>query len=160
MYFAKPSKNYISLVHPNELIHETLVLLSPSFKKDVVKLEEQLDPMLGLLSVDADLIKQVLVNLLLNAVQALPPEGGTISVVTKQRVGGLEIVIQDTGMGIHPDHLSRIFDPFFTTKDRGTGLDLAVSHKVIEIHHGYLHVESMVGSGSTFTIYLPYEGES
>lgn len=160
LYFAKPSKNYISRVHPNKLIHETLALLSPSFKKDVVKLEEHLDPTLGLLSVDAGLIKQVLVNLLLNALQALPPEGGKISVFTRLGVGGVEIIIQDTGIGIFPEHFHRIFDPFFTIKDRGTGLGLAVSNKIIEIHHGYIHVESIVGIGSTFTIYLPYESES
>ena len=156
LYFAKPSKNYVACVHPNVLVSDTLSLLSPSLKKELVVLERYFDPAIQPISVDAELIKQVLVNLLLNAVQALPPEGGKITVITKTVVKGIEIVVKDSGKGIDPESLPKIFDPFFTTKDTGTGLGLAVSNKIVEIHHGYIRVESKVGFGSTFTIYLPY----
>ena len=156
LYFAKPSKNYVSCVHPNELVADTLSLLSPILKKELVVLEKYFDPSIGSISVDAELIKQVLVNLLLNAVQALPPEGGKITVTTQTANEGVEIIVKDSGKGMDPENIPRIFDPFFTTKDTGTGLGLAVSNKIVEIHRGYIRVESTVGIGSTFAICLPY----
>jgi len=156
LYFAKPSTNHVSCVHPNELVADTLSLLSPSLKKDLVVLEKCFDPAIGLIAVDAELIKQVLVNLLLNAVQALPPKGGKITVTTLTVKEGVEIIVRDSGTGMNPESIPRIFDPFFTTKDTGTGLGLAVSNKIIEIHHGYIRVESTVGIGSAFTICLPH----
>jgi two-component system sensor histidine kinase AtoS len=156
LYFAKPSKNYVSCVHPNELVADTLSLFSPILKKELVILEKYFDPSIGSISVDAELIKQVLVNLLLNAVQALPPEGGKITVTTQTANEGVEIIVKDSGTGMDPENIPRIFDPFFTTKDTGTGLGLAVSNKIVEIHRGYIRVESTVGIGSTFTICLPY----
>lgn len=156
LYFAKPSKNHVACVHPNELVAEVLFLLSPSLKKDLVVLEKHFDPSIGFISVDAELIKQVMVNLLLNAVQSLPSEGGKITVTTQRLIEGIEIIVKDSGKGIDAESLPKIFDPFFTTKDTGTGLGLAVSNKIIEIHRGYIRVESTVGFGSTFTICLPY----
>lgn len=160
LYFAKPSKNYVASINPNELVEEVLSLLSPSLKKELVLLESSLEPSIGVISVDAELIKQVLVNLLLNAIQALPPEGGGIKVATKKSIDGIEIIIKDSGKGIEQESLQRIFDPFFTTKDSGTGLGLAVSNKIIEIHKGYIRVESEIGVGSKFTICLPDENVS
>ena len=160
LYFAKPSKNYVASVNPNELVSDALSLLSPSLKKELVVLEKCFDTSIKLISVDAELIKQVLVNLLLNAVQALPKEGGKIIVSTQMVIEGVEIIIKDSGKGIDPKDLPRIFDPFFTTKDTGTGLGLAVSNKIVEIHRGYIRVESTAGFGSTFTICLPYENVS
>ena len=156
LYFAKPSKHYVSSVDPNELVADTLSLLSPSLKKELVTLESSLDSSIGPIFVDAELIKQVLVNLLLNAIQSLPVEGGKIIVKTQSSIDGVEIIVKDSGKGIEPGCLQRIFDPFFTTKDTGTGLGLAVSNKIIEIHKGFIRVESTIGVGSTFTICLPY----
>lgn len=155
LYFAKPSTNYIMQVNLNELVEETLVLLEPSMKKDLITLEKELDSTIGPVSVDVGLIKQVLVNLLLNAIQALPHQGGRLGVATRSVQGGIEIAISDTGEGMVPENLSRIFDPFFTTKDRGTGLGLAVSSKIIEIHHGHIQVDSKLGQGTTFNVFLP-----
>lgn len=159
LYFAKPSKNYISLVDPNDLVRETVSLLTPSLKKELVTLNEQLDPGVEQVPVDAGLIKQVLVNLLLNAIQALRKQGGEISVVTLSVPHGVEIQVIDNGVGISPEDLPRIFDPFFTTKDRGTGLGLAVSSKIIEIHQGNIRVESKIGQGSTIILFLPSKNE-
>ena len=157
LYFAKPSKQYVTCINPNELVENALFLLLPSLKKEIVVLETHFEPSIGIISVDTQLIKQVLVNLLLNAIQALPKEGGKITVTTQEVIKGIEIIIKDNGKGIDQESLPRIFDPFFTTKDTGTGLGLAVSNKIIEIHQGYIRAESIVGLGSTFTIYLPYE---
>ncbi|KLU59482.1 sporulation kinase E [Peptococcaceae bacterium CEB3] len=156
LYFAKPSTRYLSEVKPNDLVRETLALLGPSMKKDQVKLETAFDSEVRTVPMDSGLIKQVLVNLLLNAIQALPADGGRIVVRTSGEEQGVRIFVSDSGEGILPENLERIFDPFFTTKDRGTGLGLAVSSKIIEIHHGYIEVESRTECGSTFAVYLPY----
>jgi len=157
--FAKPSKNFISNVNPNELAEEVLALLSPCLKKELIVLEKHFDPKIGLISVDRGLIKQVLVNILLNAIQALHSEGGNIKVITQRTKGYAEITIEDNGTGVTPVNKPKIFDPFFTTKDGGIGLGLATSNKIVEIHYGYIHVESTVGLGSTFTIGLPYKNK-
>ncbi|MER3425007.1 MAG: hypothetical protein C4293_19030, partial [Nitrospiraceae bacterium] len=106
---------------------------------------------------DATQMKQVLVNLILNAAQAMP-NGGTLSIrIFRNGSSGsdLKIAVSDTGTGIDPAHVSRVFDPFFTTRDEGTGLGLAIVHAIVEGHRGRVEVESMLGHGTTFTIILP-----
>jgi two-component system NtrC family sensor kinase len=129
-----------------------------------------LDPDLPQVWVDADLIKQVIMNMLVNAQHAIEHEG-SITVRTRrfpqpkspelgrQPVPMVEISIIDTGCGIPEKNLKRIFDPFFTSKEvgKGTGLGLSVSHGIVRAHGGVIEVESTVGEGSTFRIYLPLE---
>lgn len=105
-------------------------------------------------------INQVIMNILVNASQAMPATGGTITVGTAVVDGELEIAITDTGAGIPPENLTRIFDPFFTTKEvgKGTGLGLSISHGIIQDHGGRITVASEVGKGTTFRIYLPLAG--
>lgn len=105
---------------------------------------------------DAQLIEQVLVNMIQNAVQAMP-DGGSLRIALQQVDETAHILLQDTGCGIAPEHLNRIFDPFFTTKPEGegTGLGLSVSYGIVASHRGHIEVESEVGKGSTFTIVLP-----
>ncbi len=106
--------------------------------------------------VDADMIQQVLLNLLLNALDATPTEGEIV--VTVQRTDDhLKVLVQDNGCGIQPADQDRIFDPFFTTKSHGTGLGLANAYKILESHDGTLTVQSTPGEGSTFTVSLPVE---
>ena len=127
-----------------------------------------LDPELPPVWVDADLIKQVIMNMLVNAQHAIEEEG---SITVRSRrcpkpktpgagrraVPMVEISIIDTGCGIPEKNLQRIFDPFFTSKEvgKGTGLGLSVSHGIVKAHGGTIEVESTVGEGSTFRIYLP-----
>lgn len=112
---------------------------------------------------DATQIRQVLLNLILNAVQAMP-SGGTLTIATSHDRGGgrqppmIRIAVSDTGSGIDPSHRSRIFDPFFTTRQGGTGLGLAIVHAIVEAHGGRVEVESVRGCGSTFTAVLPTHG--
>jgi signal transduction histidine kinase len=105
---------------------------------------------------DAQQIEQVLVNLIQNAIHAMP-QGGTLRVSLSQAGEAVALAVQDTGVGIPPENLRRIFDPFFTTKPagEGTGLGLSVSYGIITRHHGRIDVESTVGHGTTFTILLP-----
>src|SRR5262249_10099383 len=104
--------------------------------------------------VDEDELRQVLVNLMENACQAMT-SGGSLMVGTKAHADMVEIVIGDTGCGIPQEHLNKIFAPFFTTKSRGTGLGLAVVKKIVERHHGNIDVKSVIGEGTEFTITLP-----
>ena len=127
-----------------------------------------LDPALPQVWVDPDQMKQVVMNLLVNAQHAIDGEG-RITVRTRQSpqpktlqpganaVPTVEISITDTGCGISRENLRRIFDPFFTTKEVGigTGLGLSVSHGIVEAHGGTIEIESEVGEGSTFRVYLP-----
>jgi len=112
---------------------------------------------------DRQQIKQVLLNLLLNGMDAMNDRGGQLSVTTRllNKADGtwMQIAIGDTGVGISPSNLEHIFDPFYTTKHEsiereGTGLGLTIVHQIIQEHHGYIEVESTVGAGTTFYINL------
>ena len=119
---------------------------------------------------DEALLKQAFLNIMLNALEAMP-EGGDLAISTRladARMAGvlepngrdewLEVVFDDTGTGIPEAHLGRVFDPFFTTKRDGTGLGLAITYRIIENHLGAIRVVSQPGKGTTFAITLPLEG--
>ena len=106
---------------------------------------------------DAGQLKQVFLNLLLNAVQAMPG-GGQVRVTVAKREGAAHVRIADTGPGIPPEALRRVFDPFYTTKSDGTGLGLAICHGIVEQHQGEIEVESEEGRGTTVSIRLPLAG--
>jgi signal transduction histidine kinase len=114
---------------------------------------------------DAGQLKQALLNVCVNAAQAMPT-GGRLRIDVSREVrcqpamnepAPIRISVSDTGPGIDPTHVSRVFDPFFTTRDEGTGLGLAIVHAIVEAHHGRVEIETQVGRGSTFTIVLPAE---
>jgi PAS domain S-box-containing protein len=113
---------------------------------------------------DVEMLKQAFFNLTLNALQSLDQKGGNLSFETLCPCAGqdceadenfIEIIIRDSGIGISQEMLPRIFDPFFTTKEEGSGLGLAIVHNIIEMHRGYIHVESVEGKGTSFHILLP-----
>jgi signal transduction histidine kinase len=132
------------------------VLAKVSLEKDL----SSLPPVM----LDTNQIKQVLVNLLNNSVQAMP-DGGRLTIATRlteREHNGVyremvAVYVSDSGVGIPPENLGRIFDPFFTTKEvgQGTGLGLSVSYSIIEKHNGRIEVESVPQEGSTFTLLLP-----
>ena len=105
---------------------------------------------------DPDRLSQVLLNLLLNGVEAMAP-GGVLAISAGETADGrsLEIRVSDTGCGIRPEDLPQVFEPYFTTKPSGTGLGLAIAHNVVEAMGGDLGVVSRPGSGATFTLRLP-----
>lgn len=154
----------------NPIVEETLSLLRRTIDKRVA-IESDLEPQAGRIYADAGQMQQVLMNLCLNARDAMP-EGGKLLVRTRRVVLSPEdarrhvaarpgvfirLDVIDTGHGIPPEIRSRIFEPFFTTKGqgRGTGLGLAMVYGIIEEHHGWIEVESEVGKGSTFSVFLP-----
>jgi two-component system NtrC family sensor kinase len=153
---APPQKKRLSL-HP--LLDNTLQLLEnqPSFKN--IQLVRDYAPDLPAIEVDEGQLSQVFMNILLNALQAMP-DGGSLKLQTMQVGERVEIVITDTGCGMEEAQLARIFDPFYTTKPTGTGLGLSVSYGIIEGHGGNIRVESKVGQGTQIWIELPIEGAS
>ena len=148
-----PEKKFADL---NRLIEETVHLVERPAHLAHIEIRLELDPALPPVWMDPDLIKQVVMNMLVNAQHAIDHEGA-ITVRTRKLADKVEISIIDTGCGIRAEDLPRIFDPFFTTKGvgKGTGLGLSVSHGIVEAHGGSIEVESTPGHGSTFRVYLP-----
>ncbi|MGB2878487.1 MAG: ATP-binding protein, partial [Dehalococcoidales bacterium] len=121
-----------------------------------VELNENFGPDSVEIAVDSEQIQQVLVNVINNAVQAMP-EGGRLTISTRETNGFLELDVIDTGSGIADEAIGKIFEPLFTTKAKGIGLGLAVSKSIIDRHGGRIEAESVAGRGTTFTIRLPLE---
>ena len=142
------------------LIREVLTLASHAMGSASIDVRRHVDARVPRLWCDGGKMKQVLLNLVLNAVQAMP-EGGILTIAATMSPSSLSespavcLTVSDTGIGIPGDLQSRIFDPFFTTKDEGTGLGLAIVHALIEAHHGRIDVESRPGYGTTFVLTLP-----
>lgn len=150
-------------VSVQKLVDETLLVMARDPKKDGIALRVQVQPDLMVYG-DAVQLEQVLLNLMINARQAMLGKGGALTIKAGQGEGGGEVKIQviDSGPGIAEKHLPRIFEPFFTTKGttrkgeaKGTGLGLAICKEIIEHHRGRIEVTSELGKGTTFSIYLP-----
>ena len=149
----------------NELVTSCLGFVSSTASHRGIRLHTTLAPQLPTLSLDRQQIKQVLLNLLLNALDAMPNGNGVIQIRTRVlpqagRTAWVQLEVEDEGCGIAPDHLEHIFDPFFTTKHTnsasdGSGLGLTTAHQIVREHGGTLLVESRVGAGSTFSVNLP-----
>jgi two-component system sensor histidine kinase HydH len=151
---VQPCKQEMDL---NQVVRQVQTLMSEAAKEKGVTLEDHLAPRLPLIQADPNQIKQVLVNLIKNALEATD-EAGRIFVFTEQKDGWVWFSVKDTGKGMPGEVLEKIFHPFFTTKDKGTGLGLAVINKIITDHHGTIMVESSSGEGSIFTVKLPPKG--
>jgi len=165
--YARPSKGDAGLVDANAVVRGTLKLLS-SDRAEVSDVRMELDDALPRVRADAEQLRQVLINLVRNAAQAMGAIG-TVYVSTRIRrqrsVGGadpatfVEIAVRDEGPGIAPQVMKNLFVPFVTTKDRGTGLGLAISQRVVAEMGGRIDVASSEGLGSTFTVVLPAAGD-
>ncbi|MGL5513196.1 MAG: two-component system sensor histidine kinase AtoS [Sporomusa sp.] len=155
LYFARPCKSNYTLVDVNSLIEETLVLVKNTGTRHKVEFRLQLDAAIPLIEGDAEKLKQVLLNLFINAVQAISVQG-IVEIATWQTHDDfVHIRITDSGKGIKPADLNKIFDPFFTTKPAGTGLGLAVVQRIIHAHYGRIDIKSQQGSGTIVTLQLP-----
>ncbi len=136
------------------VVYDSLFLIRKQCQRQNVKLIEQVAANLPKIMLDKDRLKQVLLNLLNNALDAMP-DGGVLQVEVKEASGHLMICIGDTGVGISSEKLPLIFEPFFTSKGQGTGLGLAISYNIISDHGGEIQVESKVAEGTTVIISLP-----
>lgn len=138
----------------NRVVRQVVDLMEASASATGVRLNLEPAAEPGLCRFDPDQIKQVLINLVKNALEAMP-QGGTVTIRTRGNSRGIFVDVEDTGPGIPPEHLNEIFNAFFTTKEKGTGLGLAVSLKILNDHNGELLVSSRVGEGSVFSVRLP-----
>lgn len=138
----------------NEIIQTSVNLIQYDKKAKNINIVKELSPTLPMIAIDGNQLSQVFVNLILNAIDAMP-DGGTLTIRSMMKEKDIVIQFEDTGIGIPREELSKIFDPFFTTKERGTGLGLAVSYNIIKKMNGTLSVESELGKGTIFTITIP-----
>ena len=154
--FSQQHEPELSPTEVNPLIERVLALTNYAFEGTGVRLGRDLDSELPPLLADRHMLEQVLMNLILNAVQSIRGQG-LVTVRSLRDEGWCVIEVEDTGCGIQPDVLSKIFDPFFTTKvqGEGTGLGLSVSLGIVQRHGGEITVRSQVGKGTTFTVRLP-----
>ena len=167
--FSKPRAPHLVPMKLHETVKKTLKLVHEQLSQKNITLNNDLQAKDDLISGDADLLTQTLVNFNLNAIEAIASDGiinVTSSNCTYRFAQGdnpddaisrscIRVRISDTGMGIEGDQLQKIFDPFFTSKSEGTGMGLSVAHGIIQEHHGAIEVESKPGKGTTFSIYIP-----
>jgi len=148
---AAPDKQEADL---NELVQEVATMMQETAKENNIHLAVNLDSNLPRVYFDPNQMKQVLINLIKNSLEAID-SGGKITLTTDSLDGQVRLSVTDTGKGIEPEIIQDIFNPFFTTKKTGTGLGLAVINKIIEDHYGFITVESTKGKGTTFAVTLP-----
>jgi two-component system NtrC family sensor kinase len=145
------------IVDVNAIIYSLDHILTPNLQQKGIALKLLLEPELPHVRISSDHLKQVILNMVRNAEDAMP-EGGQLTIHTTRSRAGVQMSITDTGCGIPEEYISRLFDPFFTTKgkgpDGGTGLGLAVSHGIIRNAEGDIEVESELRKGSTFRVSL------
>jgi two-component system sensor histidine kinase HydH len=139
----------------NEVIRHTLKMIEGETRERKIDIRTDLSQDVGGVLIDADKVKQVLLNLYLNSLGAME-SGGTLSItLSPQDNRVIRIDVSDTGKGIEEKDLARIFDPYFTTKPSGTGLGLAIVYRIIEAHAGEIRVKSKPGEGTTVSVFLP-----
>jgi signal transduction histidine kinase len=157
--FAKPASPLFEKADLIPIFEETLQLLRPQIERGGISVQKEFES-LPPATVDKEQMKQVILNLLMNAIQAMP-EAGRLGLSGRMSRDGhwVELTIQDSGIGIPLEDIDKLFDPFFSTKEGGIGLGLSIAHRIIDQHHGKIEVESKPGKGTLFTISLPISSE-
>jgi signal transduction histidine kinase len=157
--FAKPASPLFEKADLIPIFEETLQLLRPQIERGGISVQKEFES-LPRATVDKEQMKQVILNLLMNAIQAMP-KAGRLGLSGRMSRDGhwVELTIQDSGIGIPPEDIDKLFDPFFSTKEGGIGLGLSIAHRIIDQHHGKIEVESKPGKGTLFTISLPISSE-
>jgi two-component system, NtrC family, sensor kinase len=160
--FARPSKPNVAPENVNDVVDNIARILEAQAKEKGMSISREFSDRLPKVWIDREQMKQVFMNLILNAIQAMK-EGGSITLASRavSRSGSepsgefVQVEIRDTGIGIPEESLQHIFDPFFTNKDEGSGLGLAVSHQIVQEHGGFVTVESTLGKGTVFFVHVP-----
>lgn len=154
--FARQSPPEFQQVNLNSVVNHAFDLVSPSANKQKIRIFKELDPSLPELTADSNQLQQVCINLIRNAIQAMP-QGGRLTLRTYVQSAQIKLEVQDTGIGIPPENISKLFTPFFSTKPdvKGVGLGLSVAYGIVQRHQGKIEVRSKEGEGTTFTVSLP-----
>ncbi len=152
--FSKTQSPELKPCKVNTVIENSLSLIQYDERVQDITIVKDLRPDMPVITTDGNQLSQVIVNIVLNAADAMP-NGGTLTIRSRVKENSIALDFEDTGAGIAKEHLGRIFDPFYTTKEKGTGLGLAVSYSIIKKLKGSLTAESEIGKGSRFTISLP-----
>ncbi len=152
--FGRPSRPTFVETEVNEVLEDVILFTNRFAKQADVTIETQFEPGAPKVMADPDQLKQVFLNLVTNAVQAMSDMGGTIVLKSWSDGDYVRVSVADDGPGISPEDLSKIFDPFFTKRAEGTGLGLTIVHRIIDAHDGHIEVESS-RNGTTFTLSLP-----
>ncbi len=158
LFFAKPQKPILRPIDICRLLDETVFMLMPMIESRGLKFLREIESGVSVRG-DADLLKQVFLNILLNAIQATP-EGGAITADCRNEEQSAQIEISDQGPGIETENIEKIFDPFFSTKEKGTGLGLAISAKIVQAHGGTIKVKSTPGQGAAFCLSFPENADA
>lgn len=153
--FARPEKVDMSEVNIKHVLDDVITITKPKMTQCEIQLEQVLPPELPNIHGNFDALKQVFLNLVLNAIQAMDKNGGTLGIEAVAADGALSIIIKDTGMGIPEKHVKKVFDPFFTTKKDGTGMGLALTHNIVNDHAGSIDIESVPGRGTSVKVKFP-----
>src|SRR5438552_1043121 len=154
--FSRTNATEFAEVDIHQIINETVSLLEHQFKGARIRVERELRAEFPMAFGNAGKLQQVFLNLFVNARDAMP-EGGELRILTDSMDSKIEILVQDTGVGIGRENIKKIYDPFFTTKaaGKGTGLGLSVSYGIVQEHGGNISVESKPGVGTSFRLELP-----
>jgi two-component system, sporulation sensor kinase E len=150
----RPAQPQLRLTSLNEIVLKTIELLQPELDNRDIAVKPRLARQLPLAPLDPGQIQQVLVNLAKNAMQAMT-RGGTLTFQTGEGADGAWVNVSDTGGGIPQEQINRIFEPFYTTKKKGSGLGLMIVQRIVRAHGGRIEVESHLGRGTTFRVWLP-----
>ena len=159
--FAKLKKPNLTRFSLNNLIRKITELFKIEIKDKQIKFNLKLSPNISQIQADEDQIKQILMNVIINAIQAIPKKGEIEIKTEKASLRGepaIKLIIEDSGIGITEKDFNQIFDPFFSTKEKGSGLGLSIVYKLVEAHQGEIKVESKEGKGTKFVIFLPQKG--
>lgn len=151
--FARPHELNAHEFDLKDLINKNIEFLRPEIEKKGIVVETNLDGRSFMIEADQDLIHRVIMNLIINSMQAMP-ESGKITVNVEDEKGGYKIEIKDTGEGISDENITKIFNPFFTTKEKGSGLGLPIVRKIVEGHGGTILIESTEGVGTSVILHL------
>jgi signal transduction histidine kinase len=153
--FARPEELRLQPIALDQVIHDVVRTITPEAHRRRVAVREDCASSLPDINADQGMLTQAVLNLAINALQAMP-DGGTLRIGCRQ-IGGrrVELVVEDTGVGIAPEYLPRVFDLYFTTKEKGSGIGLSMVFRIVQLHDGEIEVQSTPGAGTTFRLKFP-----
>jgi signal transduction histidine kinase len=153
--FARPEELRLQPLALQTVIRDVVMTITPEAHRRRVAVRDESPAVLPDINADQGMLTQAVLNLTINALQAMP-DGGTLRIGCRQIAGRrVELFVEDTGVGIEPEYLPRIFDLYFTTKEKGSGIGLSMVFRIVQLHDGEIEVQSTPGGGTTFRLMFP-----